>query len=269
MEPRKGDVVDSRISLEAVRRDGDGFQWPEGRSPGGDLRATRTPPGLRAGKAGIRAGAGTWERHRPPCHSPGKGDRVTKGPGVTGPLPPARQPAADTRNRRRGPGLVDRAPSEGPERGRRRSARHRRPEDEAAKIHPEQVRNPTPPTAGLKVKPVETFSCKEDAKDFAPTRTMSTAGRGWIAGGASTRESTVAEPCAEQDLACLVSTPVHRRGTGEPDAETFASGCCARGRRLSGAFTKARRPYSFSLVPRSSYRARLTASVRLREKKQK
>src|SRR5215475_1072763 len=40
-----------------------------------------------------RGNSGTWEDHLSPCTTPGLGDRVTKGPGVTWGLPSGHEPA--------------------------------------------------------------------------------------------------------------------------------------------------------------------------------
>jgi hypothetical protein len=45
-----------------------------------------------------RGRSGTWESHLSPCHTPGLGDRVTKGPGVVWGFRPDHEPQRDTTN---------------------------------------------------------------------------------------------------------------------------------------------------------------------------
>jgi hypothetical protein len=45
-----------------------------------------------------RGSSGTWESHLSPCHTPGMGDRVTKGPGVVWEFRPDDEPVRDTTN---------------------------------------------------------------------------------------------------------------------------------------------------------------------------
>src|SRR5215831_16941010 len=45
-----------------------------------------------------RGSSGTWESHLSPCHTPGLGDRVTKGPGVVWGFRPDHEPQRDTTN---------------------------------------------------------------------------------------------------------------------------------------------------------------------------
>jgi hypothetical protein len=58
----------------------------------------RTPPGSESGACLHRGSSGTWEHHLSPCTTPGVGDRVTKGPGVTWGLHPGHEPDGDTTN---------------------------------------------------------------------------------------------------------------------------------------------------------------------------
>ena len=74
--------------------------------------------GLRAGHVSHRGSSGTWESHLSPCHIPGLGDRVTKGPGVVRGFPPGHEPVRDTTNGRKRARYRGRATSEGPETGR-------------------------------------------------------------------------------------------------------------------------------------------------------
>jgi hypothetical protein len=60
------------------------------------LRAPYFYPTRGAGRH--RGNSGTWENHLSPCTTPGLGDRVTKGPGVTWELPPGHEPDEDTTN---------------------------------------------------------------------------------------------------------------------------------------------------------------------------
>jgi hypothetical protein len=60
-----------------------------------------------------RGSLGIWESHLSPCTYPGLGDRATKGPGVTGQLPPGHEPCGDTTNATESrQGIGTRAPSE-------------------------------------------------------------------------------------------------------------------------------------------------------------
>src|SRR5207244_12195135 len=76
-------VVDTRISLKVVRRGKPTVATDRKAAVLGALwRVRRTPPGSQSGAWSHRGRSGTWESHRSPCCTPGKGDRVTKGPGV-------------------------------------------------------------------------------------------------------------------------------------------------------------------------------------------
>jgi hypothetical protein len=59
-------------------------------------RVHRTPPGSESGACLQRGHSGTWEHHRSPRITPGLGDRVTTGPGVTWGLRPGYEPEGDT-----------------------------------------------------------------------------------------------------------------------------------------------------------------------------
>ena len=61
-------------------------------------RVRRTPPGSKSGACLHRGSSGTWESHLSPCHIPGMGDRVTKGPGVVWEFRPDHEPVRDTTN---------------------------------------------------------------------------------------------------------------------------------------------------------------------------
>ena len=80
-----GRVVDHRLSLKAGSR---GKPTVCKRRQAAVLvaqgRVSRTPPGSESGACLQRGNAGTWESHLSPCPIPGKGDRVTTSPGVTG-----------------------------------------------------------------------------------------------------------------------------------------------------------------------------------------
>src|SRR5439155_10441014 len=61
-------------------------------------RVLRTPPGSKGGACIQRGSSGTWESHLSPCHTPGLGDRVIKGPGVVWEFRPDHEPVRDTTN---------------------------------------------------------------------------------------------------------------------------------------------------------------------------
>ena len=86
---------------------------------GAGWRVRRTPPGSESGACLQRGHAGTWERHRSPCARPGRGARVTQGPGAVLGLPPGDEPARDTTNSGSTPGIGERATREGPREGQR------------------------------------------------------------------------------------------------------------------------------------------------------
>jgi hypothetical protein len=84
-------------------------------------RVRRTPPGSERGAGLQRGNAGTWESPLSPCAMPGRGDRVTIGPGVVLGLPPGDEPARETTNGGSTHGIGARATSEGPREGQRGS----------------------------------------------------------------------------------------------------------------------------------------------------
>ena len=92
-------VVDKRIALKVVRR---GTPTVSSGRKAAVLealwRALRTPPGSESGACIHKGSAGTWESHGSPCHNPGMGDRVTKGPGVVWEFRPDHEPVRDTTN---------------------------------------------------------------------------------------------------------------------------------------------------------------------------
>src|SRR5205823_9543366 len=92
-------VVDRRISLTVVRR-GKPTVCKRRKAAVLDAlwRVSRTPPGSESGAWVHRGSSGTWESHLSPCAMPGRGDRVTKGPGVVLGLPPGGEPIRDTTN---------------------------------------------------------------------------------------------------------------------------------------------------------------------------
>jgi hypothetical protein len=61
-------------------------------------RVRRTPPGSQSGAWIHRGSSGTWESHLSPCHTPGRGDRGTKGPGVVWEFRPDDEPVRATTN---------------------------------------------------------------------------------------------------------------------------------------------------------------------------
>src|SRR5262250_1560038 len=92
-------VVDTRISLQRVRRGTPTVSTGRKAAVLGALwRVRRTPPGSESGAWLHRGNSGTWESHVSPCHVPGVGDRVTKGPGVVWGLRPDHEPVRDTTN---------------------------------------------------------------------------------------------------------------------------------------------------------------------------
>src|SRR5919199_705004 len=54
------------------------------------------PPGSKSGAGLHKGSSGTWESHLSPCHTPGLGDRVPKGPGVVWGLRPAHEPGRES-----------------------------------------------------------------------------------------------------------------------------------------------------------------------------
>ena len=91
--------MDSRRAAAGSRHKADGVQAPEGSSPGCDSgECAGHHRGLRAGqvfRGGTRErGSTTWS----PRTTPGVGDRVTTGPGVTWGLHPGHEPDEDTTN---------------------------------------------------------------------------------------------------------------------------------------------------------------------------
>src|SRR5712664_1257755 len=86
-------------------------------------RVRRTPPGSESGACHHRGSSGTWESHLSPCPMPGRGDRVTTGPGVVLGLPPGDEPTRDTTNSGSTHGIGERATSEGPREGQEGSRR--------------------------------------------------------------------------------------------------------------------------------------------------
>src|SRR4029450_9066164 len=96
-----GIVVDSRITLKDVLRGkptvSSGRKAAVLDTPG---QVWRTPPGSESGACMHRGNSGTWESHLSPCHIPGLGHRVTKGPGVAWRLPPRHEPHGDNPNGR-------------------------------------------------------------------------------------------------------------------------------------------------------------------------
>jgi hypothetical protein len=68
---------------------------------GATWQASRTPPGSENEACIHRGSLGTWESHLSPCHIPGLGHRVPKGPGVAWTLPPRHEPLGDTTNGRK------------------------------------------------------------------------------------------------------------------------------------------------------------------------
>jgi len=61
-------------------------------------RVHRPPPGSERGAWLQRGNSGTWENPLSPRITPGVGDRMTKGPGVTWGLHPGQEPEGDTTN---------------------------------------------------------------------------------------------------------------------------------------------------------------------------
>jgi hypothetical protein len=102
LSPEKCIVVDNRITLKAVQRGTPTVS--SGRKAavlGAGGRGRRTPPGSKSGACIHRGSSGTWESHRSPCHTPGVGDRVTKGPGVVWGFRPDHEPVRDPTNRQK------------------------------------------------------------------------------------------------------------------------------------------------------------------------
>src|SRR5713226_5366317 len=92
-------VVDTRIALKAGTRGTPTVS--SGRKAavlGAGGRVRRTPPGSQSGPCIHRGSSGTWESPLSPCHTPGVGDRVTKGPGVVWEFRPDHEPVRDTTN---------------------------------------------------------------------------------------------------------------------------------------------------------------------------
>src|SRR5215813_13196260 len=97
-----GRVVDSRITLKGVARETPTVSsGPKAAVRGAPGRVLRTPPGSESRACLQRGNSGTGESHLSPCHSPGLGDRVTKGPGVAWTRPPRHEPRGDTTNGRK------------------------------------------------------------------------------------------------------------------------------------------------------------------------
>jgi len=99
LSPEMGIVVDNRITLKTVQRGTPTVS--SGRKAavlGAGGRVRRTPPGSKSGACMHRGSSGTWESHLSPCHTPGMGDRVTKGPGVMWEFRPDHEPVRDTTN---------------------------------------------------------------------------------------------------------------------------------------------------------------------------
>ena len=92
-------VVDERIARKAVARGkptvSSGRKAAVLKAQG---RAVRTPPGSKSGACLPRGSSGTWESHLSPCHTPGVGDRVTKGPGVVWGFRPDHEPQREATN---------------------------------------------------------------------------------------------------------------------------------------------------------------------------
>jgi hypothetical protein len=93
LSPEMFRVVDGRISLEEAMRGkptvSSGRKAAVLGAPG---RVRRTPPGSKSGACRHRGGSGTWESPLSPCHITGMGDRVIKGPGVSGGVDPRTSP---------------------------------------------------------------------------------------------------------------------------------------------------------------------------------
>ena len=99
MSPEISIVVDNRILLKAVpRRKPTVSSGRKAAVLGAIWRVPRTPPGSESRACMHRGDLGTWENHLSPCNIPGKGDRATKGPGVTWGLLPGHEPEGDTTN---------------------------------------------------------------------------------------------------------------------------------------------------------------------------
>src|SRR5207244_8471139 len=99
LSPEMGIVVDNRITLKTVQRGTPTVS--SGRKAavlGAGGRVRRTPPGSKSGACIHRGSSGTWESQLSPCHTPGMGDRVTKGPGVVWEFRPDHEPVRDTTN---------------------------------------------------------------------------------------------------------------------------------------------------------------------------
>src|SRR5262249_27157934 len=80
-------------------------------------RVRRTAPGSESGACRHRGNAGTWESHLAPCDRPGRGDRVTKSPGVGWALRPGHEPCGETTHEGSTQGIGERATSEAPREG--------------------------------------------------------------------------------------------------------------------------------------------------------
>src|SRR5262249_49850976 len=91
-------VVDSRIAAAVSRRKPTVCKRRKAAVLGALWQVRRTPPGSESGACLHRGSSGTWENHLSPCITPGLGDRVTKGPGVTWGLHPGHEPDEDTTN---------------------------------------------------------------------------------------------------------------------------------------------------------------------------
>src|SRR5712691_4091793 len=83
MEPRNVYRGGQRIALKGVSRGKPTVckRW-KAAVLGAVWRVPRTPPGSESGAGLQRGNAGTWESHLSPGAMPGRGDRVTTGPGV-------------------------------------------------------------------------------------------------------------------------------------------------------------------------------------------
>jgi hypothetical protein len=91
--------VDNRITLKAIQRGTPTVS--SGRKVavlGAGGRVRRTPPGSQSGAGLHRGSSGTWESHLSPGHMPGRGDRVTKGPGGVWEFRPEHEPVRATPN---------------------------------------------------------------------------------------------------------------------------------------------------------------------------
>jgi len=99
LRPEMGIVVDKRITFKTLQRGTPTVS--SGRKAavlGAGGRGRRTPAGSKSGAGMHRGSSGTWESHLSPCQTPGRGERVTKSPGVVWGLRLDPEPVRDITN---------------------------------------------------------------------------------------------------------------------------------------------------------------------------